>query len=891
MVYQKLYTLLRLFNFTHCMFLVLSGVVGYGQMEESGTCLVTTVNHDFEDPNTTGLYPTFLNQTNVPGWFTTASDGQIEIWPVPNFTNVPAYSGNQFVELNANEVSGLYQDYDSPEGMVFNYAFAHRGRLGTDTCQLLAGPPGGPYTTVGEQVSTGNESWSLNTGIYVVPENQPITRFIFQSISSVGGGSVGNFLDDISFTANIGILTEGPVKASCEEKIVLESFGQGYWTADESNPSSSVISDPKANYITVSGFTVPGEYQYHWSSIYCSSKITIVYERPFVETPKVESVSFCQGSSGLLDVKPENEYTMNWYADGSGNTLLPGKPMVDTGKIGEMTYYVSHRNNKGCESKLVPLKVMVHPIPKTKDSLEVPICDDDDDGNVDIDLAMMDVEFIGDNLNYRVSYYLRLEDAHANVDGIRPLSNKYTANDGETIYVRVEDVMTFCYDTTSFTVSAVGLPKVGTLNPLVFCDVDGGGQAMFDLEDIANEIIKGDPTLEVTFHLTYEDALNDVLPQSSIEFNVKRQAVFARVDHVKEVLDCSVIVEVPILFKQSPVLKKNSVLKLCDMKGEADGLMAFNLTVAEQEVLNGLDPLGHKIEYYESELDAKLGVDAINEPSNYGNVENPQDIFVRVTDLETGCSALAPLGLEVFLSPIFDLGEHNVICLESEGGETLLDTGLDINDYHFKWSLDGQDIDGASEGFYAPKVGGIYTVQVVDRASGCQYIDTTVVKMVSIPVLDVQVKLDTFLGSRTIEANVRGGERTNLEYCLDNGPWRKNGLFTNVKVGDHILKVRDTQGCGMDSMVVSIMDYPVFFTPNGDGHHDTWNIFGDVDGVIYIFDRYGKLLKQISPDGEGWDGTYNGRPMPSSDYWFAMDYIDPNDGKWKQFKGNFTLKR
>ncbi|MEQ3665458.1 T9SS type B sorting domain-containing protein, partial [Olleya sp.] len=61
----------------------------------------------------------------------------------------------------------------------------------------------------------------------------------------------------------------------------------------------------------------------------------------------------------------------------------------------------------------------------------------------------------------------------------------------------------------------------------------------------------------------------------------------------------------------------------------------------------------------------------------------------------------------------------------------------------------------------------------------------------------------------------------------------------------------------------------------------------------YIFDRYGKLLKQLSPSGLGWDGTYNGNPMPTSDYWFTVEYREPNDtsNTRKQFKAHFTLKR
>ena len=91
-----------------------------------------------------------------------------------------------------------------------------------------------------------------------------------------------------------------------------------------------------------------------------------------------------------------------------------------------------------------------------------------------------------------------------------------------------------------------------------------------------------------------------------------------------------------------------------------------------------------------------------------------------------------------------------------------------------------------------------------------------------------------------------------------------------------------------------MIGYPKFFTPNGDGYHDTWNIIGMTvksSSKIYIFDRYGKLLKQISPTGKGWDGTFNGERLPSSDYWFVLDYNEPVTVEINQLRANFTLKR
>lgn len=133
----------------------------------------------------------------------------------------------------------------------------------------------------------------------------------------------------------------------------------------------------------------------------------------------------------------------------------------------------------------------------------------------------------------------------------------------------------------------------------------------------------------------------------------------------------------------------------------------------------------------------------------------------------------------------------------------------------------------------------------------------------------------------------------NYLYQIDFGPLQESNVFQNVSSGVHTIKVIDANGCSSPlSTEVTVINYPKFFTPNQDNYNDTWNIFGLADqfkSQISIFDRYGKLLKQISPRGTGWDGTYNGQPMPSDDYWFLVEYEE--NGSLKEFKAHFSLKR
>ena len=129
-------------------------------------------------------------------------------------------------------------------------------------------------------------------------------------------------------------------------------------------------------------------------------------------------------------------------------------------------------------------------------------------------------------------------------------------------------------------------------------------------------------------------------------------------------------------------------------------------------------------------------------------------------------------------------------------------------------------------------------------------------------------------------------------FALDNenGPFQSENIFSNLKGGEHIIYVKDLNGCGTVLKEIYLLDYMQFFTPNFDGYNDYWqlknpnNVQTDVR-IIHIFDRYGKLLTSISANGK-WDGTYHGKNMPSNDYWFK---IVLKNGQ--ELKGHFTLKR
>lgn len=126
------------------------------------------------------------------------------------------------------------------------------------------------------------------------------------------------------------------------------------------------------------------------------------------------------------------------------------------------------------------------------------------------------------------------------------------------------------------------------------------------------------------------------------------------------------------------------------------------------------------------------------------------------------------------------------------------------------------------------------------------------------------------------------------------GSWFPSGIVLNssTPVGYTFTPYPD-QCAEAYQIEISVINYPKYFTPNGDSYNDFWNIWAlpiEYQGSISIFDRYGKLLASIRPGGPGWDGTYNGQSLPSTDYWFVLAYKN-EEGIQKEFKSHFSLKR
>ena len=170
------------------------------------------INGGFEIPVQPGATVGIYDASLVTGWSTTATDNKIEIWS-DGFNGVTSYQGRQHAELNANQVSTLYQNATGiAAGSSVGYQFAHRGRAGVDTMQFTLTDLGtdglfgtGDDTQLFTQLAIdGNTAWGFYSGTGITALGNTV-RFSFISVSAAGGNqSVGNFLDAADFGVGVG---------------------------------------------------------------------------------------------------------------------------------------------------------------------------------------------------------------------------------------------------------------------------------------------------------------------------------------------------------------------------------------------------------------------------------------------------------------------------------------------------------------------------------------------------------------------------------------------------------------------------------------------------------------------------------------------------------------
>ena len=327
-----------------------------------------------------------------------------------------------------------------------------------------------------------------------------------------------------------------------------------------------------------------------------------------------------------------------------------------------------------------------------------------------------------------------------------------------------------------------------------------------------------------------------------------------------------------IKIEYAPTLITNQDLfTLCDADALQDGKTVFNLTSFIPELFTNL-PSNYVVSFF----DSTTSTTAL--PANYTNTTAfNQTIYARIMNIQN-CYLDFPIQLKVntFATVLVDeelgLCENNPIVLNAGNGFT-----------SYSWNTNpvqtSQQITVNSAGTYSV---------TLTNATNCSKTKTFTVTASGIATI-TNILIDDFTANNSAIVETTG--LGVYEFSLNGTIYQNSNVFNNLEEGEYTVFVRDTKGCGVVSKSFYILNYPKYFTPNGDGYNDYWEI-NNLDkrnlqnSIISIYDRYGKLITQLNRQNYAWDGTLNGRQLPSTDYWFVMELTDG-----KTVKGHFTLKR
>lgn len=516
---------------------------------------------------------------------------------------------------------------------------------------------------------------------------------------------------------------------------------------------------------------------------------------------------------------------------------------------------------------------------------DIAICDDNFDGMETFDLGIQNSSILGTQnpQDFTISYHLSNDDAVLDLNPL-PTTYRNTTAFRQPIFIRIENnAETTCADISQFDLVVQERPVAIDFTGFQ-CDEDGVLDQLtnFNLSSFDQSISNDAADVEVSYYLTLQDANNDVnrLDNTNYRNITPVQNIVARVTNVNT--DCFNTSTITLRVSASDA--QSALLEQCDDDGVEDGFHVFNLSNASNTVIANA-PSDVTVNYYLNAVDALAERDPL--PNQYINeVANSQIIYARAESPDGNCFGISEVELRVNAMPEVIPTDFQEYC-NNDPDPLVIDAGLlsgATTDFTYLWST------GETTFSIEVRDAGDFTVQVFN-SNNCVS-ERVVTVAVSGPATIDRIEVVNANGGTFGSASAFVSGLGDYEYRINpNAPFQDSPNFDDLEPGFYTLFVNDKNGCGEVSADFSIVGFPRFFTPNQDGFNDFWQLDGvgtmfNAETEIFIFDRFGKLLIQLNPVSQGWDGTFNGEPLPSSDYWFKATLIDGSE-----FSANFTLKR
>ncbi|GGD31400.1 T9SS type B sorting domain-containing protein [Flavobacterium orientale] len=443
----------------------------------------------------------------------------------------------------------------------------------------------------------------------------------------------------------------------------------------------------------------------------------------------------------------------------------------------------------------------------------------------------------------------------------------YTVTDSGIYSVEVTLQSSTCIARGEVVVEYSNLPDANPAS-IQECDPDGDGTTTFNLNQLIPTITNNNPQAVTIFYPSLLDAQNFTNSiQNTSAYNSIATTIYASVFNN---YSCKTTVPITLNISTDSIATPQP-FTICDSDGTSDGITTFNLGASITPTLLNGQPSGLSVAYYDSIANALNQTNAL--ATNYTNSTPFNQIIYARVNSGSSCYDIVTINIQIISFQGAFASEDKTIC---DGGNLLLTAP--VGNFTYLWNT------GATTNSIQINNPGSYTVSITN-SSGCSADKIFIVTASQSPEI-ISVTVNDFNGGNNSLQIISGA--TTDSYSLDGVIYQNSSLFTNLLPGLYTVYVKDQNECGVDFQQIRILDYPKFFTPNGDSYNDIWQIqFLDLNkSKLYIFDRYGKLLIELTTRIPFWDGTFNGQSLPASDYWFVLQFEDGG-----LIKSHFSLIR
>jgi len=536
----------------------------------------------------------------------------------------------------------------------------------------------------------------------------------------------------------------------------------------------------------------------------------------------------------------------------------------------QLLYARIENTDSGC-SETAPFYVNVLTLPEVNNEQTFIACANNNNTALEWDLTSKEIEILdGRQYNIDFTYFTSQSDLINDINEIENPETYINSSNPETIYVRIRNASTSCYASIPMELLINMPPQTNPFEEYNACNNENN---TVDLSEIDEVLLDNTYNINISYHSNAVDAeANQNALGTDFIYTNNNTTLYVRAEY--NTTHCYVVYPFQLVVNPLPIANQPSDLIGCD--NDFDSFLQFDLSMQNASILNGQNPNDFSVSYFNSENNAIENQEQLN--YNY-LAYNDETIYVRLENNITGCYDITQFSIIVNLLPVVII-EDQVICLNDLPLLVSAETNNALDTYLWSTNATSSEIEIFEIGSFSV---------TITNQHGCENTITFNVTESESATIDVIETID-FSNPNNITVTVNGiGD---YQYQLNNGNVQVSNVFENVPIGYNTITIIDQNGCSQITREVLVIDTPKHMTPNNDGDFDTWHIVGveNLPGtVIYIFDRYGKLLKELNHNSLGWDGTYNGNKMPTGDYWYIAKVIQ--NGLHFEVKGHFTLRR